>query len=168
MTNIIHENAETSTGCVWAPTEGDTSVLCRGRQAFLKRHELSSTTKICGTDNDFNRPSGTRASLHRPRPFVPWPEGPWPKGKGAGSPGFQPWAFYTICRWEVRLVRSSWRPHSLTRCNHRSPWKHRSTVRTEHRLEAYATLTPSRRRASCEGHWKREFLRLGAKCDKVP
>jgi hypothetical protein len=30
--------------------------------------------------------------------------------------------------------------HSLTRGHHRCPWKHRSTVRTEHRLEAYATL----------------------------
>jgi hypothetical protein len=66
------------------------------------------------------------------------------KGRRTQHRGFNPGAFYTICRWEVRLVQSSWRPHSLTRCNHRSPWKHRSTVRTEHRLEAYATLTSSR------------------------
>jgi hypothetical protein len=51
-------------------------------------------------------------------------------------------------------VESPPRPIFLTptcthRGHHRCPWKHRSTVRMEHRLEAYATLTPSRRHSRC-------------------
>jgi hypothetical protein len=46
-----------------------------------------STTKICGTDNDFNRPSGTGVSLHRYRHFV-GPKGRAPKGLEDSAQGF--------------------------------------------------------------------------------
>jgi len=38
-----------------------------------------------------------------------------------GRPGVSTLRFMHNLSWEVRLVRSFWRPHSLTRCNHRSP-----------------------------------------------
>jgi hypothetical protein len=70
--------------------------------AFLKRHEhstrcrllmpgLSFTTKICGTDNDFNRPSGT-GPLHRyPGTSCLGLKGRAPKGLEDSAQGFQPW-----------------------------------------------------------------------------
>jgi hypothetical protein len=48
--SIIHENAETSTGCVWALAGGDTWLLCRGK-ARKKRlpfgKALEPNSRVC-------------------------------------------------------------------------------------------------------------------------
>jgi hypothetical protein len=50
-----------------------------------------STTKICGTDNDFNRPSGTGTSLNRyPGTWCLGPKGRAPKGLEDSAQGFNP------------------------------------------------------------------------------
>jgi hypothetical protein len=76
-----------------------------------------------------------------------------PKGLEGSVPGFQPRGS-TLSFIHNLSVGSPPRPIFLTSAfthplQSLFPWKHRSMVRTEHRLEAYATLTPSRRHSTC-------------------
>jgi hypothetical protein len=93
-----HEHSTHSTGCRLLRGGALPACSCRGSV---------STTNICGTDNAFDRPSGTGLSASLPRHFVPGyyqpvPPGPCsldiflcvfqaPEGRTENSPGLRPW-----------------------------------------------------------------------------